>query len=1098
MAFGLFQGRKPLSRSKICFTKGQAEAIRAFDQDLCVSAGAGSGKTCVLVERFLWAVTEKGIEPDRVLAITFTDKAANEMKERLIAICRDRGLHKLRRKLDTAYISTIHGFCSRLLKENPIEAGVDPAFSVLAEGEAEILLNRVLDRLFEEGSGNERWISLLVLVGEENLRAAIKKFYGLERALEGENTTIFKSDPMIKEQKKMIDRAEKALGRLGMKERQKALCVEGKSGWDKIDSILIVKEGLRAHGKDKEQISEIKRLIDTCVTLVVQEISHEYKKSFEEIFRKFKEAYEAEKKAMAACDFDDLLVWAHRLLSGASAAQEAVCRRMRNKFTAILVDEYQDTSALQNKIILRIKNKNNLFIVGDRQQSVYGFRWADPEVFDAHLKDPSSRNIRLSENFRSREAILGFVNALFIKIAPSGGFEPLLARREFKTAKAHAVELLCVPRENDLDRARVIEARSIARRIQELNEDGMAYGDIAMIFRGLSKSYLYEKELSDLGIPYVVTKGRGFFEKPEVLDLVNFLKVIENPSEDIALASVLRSPLVAVSDDALFWMAQAKRSLGDEASLSDSFERFEKIQEIPQSDRDKLSRFSRLLGELKARKNSLRLSEILQTASSRTDYEAKILTRPDGVQRLANVRKLWELARELENKNILGIDEFVRYLQNLSEREVTEPEARLAGEKSQAVRLSTIHAAKGLEFGCVIAADLGHGESKNRRDVFLSLPDAGLGMKLPSTTGEKWLKDFDYTRSEEKMSEREDDEEDRLLYVALTRAEDHLILSGAVEADPKTKERVSKPSYIKRVAAAVGWTESAAAGSLPCRLPAGRQGQAGEIEFAGVKIRLCPVRKQAAKKMAARPFDEKKLAALIAETGAESDKFAGRFQQILKPYRETQDHTVTELVAATGLTFLPEKKDAEEGWAQDEEWRTPANEFGTLFHRFMQYLAQGRPKKIAASDFKSPIFERLSADEKTRMREGILGFWHGPWGEAVRRARQCYPELPFIFKTPHGLLKGQIDLVFKTQQGEWVIVDYKTNRITPSQKEAVALGYEMQLALYALAFKKLYGEAPKKSVLYFSALKDTYEIEYKEEAFIRIEEKLESAAVVST
>jgi len=1087
-----------LSGSKICFTKDQAEAIRHFDQDLCVSAGAGSGKTRVLVERFLWAVTEKGIEPDRVLAITFTDKAANEMKERLIAICRDRGLHKLRRKLDTAYISTIHGFCSRLLKENPIEAGVDPAFSVLAEGEAEILLNRVLDRLFEEGSGNERWISLLALVGEENLRAAVKKFYDLERALEGENTTIFKSDPMIKEQKKMIDRAEKALGCLGMKERQRALCVEGKSGWDKINSLSSAKEGLRAQGKDKERISETQQLIGACVTLAVQEISHEYKKSFEEIFLKFKEAYEAEKKGMAAYDFDDLLVWAHKLLNGASAPQKAVCRRMRDKFTAILVDEYQDTSALQNKIILRIKNKNNLFIVGDKQQSVYGFRWADPGVFEAHLKNPSSRSIRLSENFRSREAILRFVNALFIKIAPNDDFEPLLARREFKTAKAHAVELLCVPRENDLDRARVIEARSIARRIQEMHEDGTAYGDMAMIFRSLSKSYLYEKELSDLGIPYVVTKGGGFFEKPEVLDLVNFLKVIENPSEDIALACVLRSPLVAVSDDALFWMAQAKRSLGDEASLSDSFERFEKIQEIPQSDRDKLSRFSRLLGELRTRKNSLKLSEILQTALSRTDYEAKILTRPDGVQRLANVRKLWELARELENKNILGIDEFVRYLQNLSEREVTEPEARLAGEKSQAVRLSTIHAAKGLEFGCVIAADLGHGESKNRKDVFLSLPDAGLGMKLPSATSGKWLKDFDYARSEEKMSEREDAEEDRLLYVALTRAEDHLILSGAVEPDPKTKESASRPSYIKRVAAAVGWTESAA----------------GEIEFEGVKIRLCPVHKHVAKKMAARPFDEKKLAAFVAEAGAESDKFAerplngaadarrsfdgGRFQPVIKPYRETQDRTVTELVAATGLTFLPEKKDAEEEWAQDEEWRTPANEFGTLFHRFMQHLAQGRPKKIAASDFKSPIFERLSADEKIRMREGILGFWHGPWGEAVRRARHCYPELPFIFKTPHGLLKGQIDLVFKTRQGEWVIVDYKTNRITPSQKEAVALGYEMQLALYALAFKKLYGEEPKKGVLYFSALKDTYEIKYREEDFRAIEEKLESAVAVST
>src|SRR3989338_1493721 len=183
-------GRRVMNPT-VKFSKDQEVAFSVLEKELCVSAGAGSGKTSVLVERFLRAVTQKNISPGRILAITFTEKAANEMRSRLVEACRERGLHEFRREIENATISTIHGFCARLLKENPIESGLDPFFRVLGEGETDILAAETLDALFEEEASSRAWMATLSEIGEDAARDSIRKLYDLYRATGGDES-IFK------------------------------------------------------------------------------------------------------------------------------------------------------------------------------------------------------------------------------------------------------------------------------------------------------------------------------------------------------------------------------------------------------------------------------------------------------------------------------------------------------------------------------------------------------------------------------------------------------------------------------------------------------------------------------------------------------------------------------------------------------------------------------------------------------------------------------------------------------------------------------------------------------------------------------------------
>lgn len=1005
------------------FSKAQTQAFRTFGEELSVLAGAGSGKTSVLVERFLTAVTEKGISPGRILAITFTEKAANQMKMRLIDACRERGLHELRRQIEGAYISTIHGFCARLLKENPIESGLDPFFRVLGEGEADIFSGKILDTLFEEEARNARWVEILSQIGEEAARDSIRKMADLFRATGGD------------------------------------------------ESIF------RLAGTPEEK---------------------DRKKEFVRVVRRFQVMFDAEKRRLSCYDFDDLLFLAYKLLSDKAPAQAGVRSRIQKLFSLVLVDEYQDVSSLQDALIDLLRSDGNLFIVGDIQQSIYGFRHAEPEVFRrrirSHQDQAAAKNIVLSENYRSRPEILGFVNQFFRNIFPESDFFALEAGKRFTSSRDIAVEVLCLARDKkeddaDADTMRVREARCLSSWIEEqivsgsmIEEDGRSrpvrYGDIALLLRASGPSRFYEQELLERNIPFHVVKGKGFFEKPEIADLMGLLKLIEDPEDDIALAGVLRSPLVAISDDALYWLSRRAKSRSSEEPLVRGLDAFQAIEQLSSEDREKIGRFSTLLGSLRDGKDELRLAGILDRALEQSDYEAKLLSCPGGRQRVANVRKLIETADTFSSSGVINVGDFVRFIGTLSERDRLEPEAKLEGGTRNAVTISTIHAVKGLEFPIVIVADMGARRQAKSHGPFAAMPGEGLGQRTKDPETFKPVDDETYKIILERTAVREEAEGWRLLYVAMTRAKEHLLLSGSVSLSAKDGEFKKDGTWMNCLCAAIG--------HHPAR------GSAAMLDVQGIKVGIVS---------AAPPVSAKKIDHEVQNTPSQwpeglAASIDRRLHAKFKSYDETEDRTVSDLLAAAGgkeaKRKIIEDRDTDDQ-SQEGEWVTSANEFGTIFHRLMEYLALARPAKISLRGLFSRVASPLSEVERKKLWDQASVFWNSPWGRQVRQARRIYPELPFLYKTPYGLLKGQIDLVFQQANGDWVILDYKTHKIVKAEKEATANQYAFQLALYVLVFKKLYGEAPKTGVLYFSSLGEDWQTAYSEADYVATEKKLDLA-----
>lgn len=1010
------------------FSDAQTLAFQIFDKELSVSAGAGSGKTSVLVERFLRAVTEQGISPRRILAITFTDKAAGEMKSRLVEECRHRNLHDFRRDLETAYISTIHSFCARILKENPIESGLDPNFRIIGEGEAEILAGKLLDTLFEEEASSARWMRILSEIGEEAARDTLRRFYDLTRTAGGDES-IFQ--------------------------------ISGTS-------------------EEKER-----------------------RKEFVRVVRRFQAMMNAEKKRLSSYDFEDLLFLTYRLLSDKAPIQAAVRERYQKLFSLMLVDEYQDVSPLQDKLIDLLKSERNLFIVGDIQQSIYGFRHAEPEVFrrriGTHQKSPTARHIPLVENYRSRPEILDVVNGFFSTIFPASEFLTLEAKKSFTQSRDQVVELLCLPqdkasddaclsgRQADADTMRVREARRLAAWIQELvhsdfkieeekgRERPVRYGDIALLLRTTTPVRFYEKELAESDIPYEVVKGKGFYDKPEIQDLVGFLTLIEDPRDDIALAGVLRSPIVGISDDTLYWLSRCAKKRLPEDPLSGIFSEMGKTEELSGEDRQRLSRFEDLLFSLRNDKETLRISGVLERMLEETDYESKLLFQTSGRRRVANVRKFLRLARKFETNGVVGVGDFVQFIGHFSERERLEPEAKIGGQARDSVVLSTIHAAKGLEFPVVIVADMGAKSQSKTRGPFLAMAGVGLGQRIKEPGEEKSRDDETYQKISEILKAREEAEEWRLLYVAMTRAKERLLLSGSLALNKKDGDFKNDNRWMSRVCGALGFHPARA--------------NDASIDFQGIKVGLVtPI-------LPAPVVESTHASPRGIEWPSDFAKsLAARIDTKFRGYEEIGDFTVTDLL----LKSLGDTKNAE-FFVDEKEWErsqedtdeAPRNEYGTVFHALMEHLIFTKPSKLHKKLAIWKITERLSQSQKEELWRSAVQFWEGPVAKEIRRAEECFPELPFIYKTKHGILKGQIDLVFKTKKGEWVVLDFKTNKIGLAELETVAGRYQWQLALYALVFHQLYGESPGKGVLYFSCLNKTKEFLYLPSDFKKFEEELE-------
>jgi ATP-dependent helicase/nuclease subunit A len=838
-------------------TPEQAAAIEISGSDVLLEAGAGSGKTGVMVDRYCRLACEKGVLPDAILAFTFTDKAAAELRQRIraeLARRADAGSERAQELLSViggAWITTIHGFCNRLLAGHPVAAGVDPGFRVLDAPETTRAAREAFDEALREflaadgpisgdierksahrhrGSSREE---LVAAFDVEGLRAVVVGVHAELRSRGEANPRLPEpppSDP-VEAIAVAIEAAGGALEELRDADPKRELLERALARLSEPGSPPGLEElrALRTESKAKAALP-YREAIDAAISRSAEagEGGVAYR-HLAELLELFSARFEAAKQRRAGVDFEDLQILAARLLERAEVGEA-----YRGRFSHLLVDEFQDTNRLQLRLIEALRGpRTELVVVGDELQSIYGFRHADLDVFRAQRalveQRPDAELMELSGNFRSRPELIGAVN-LFGAVLFGEAYRPLRVGApppsSLPPGSGPPVELLLTAREGwdseeiDLEPAIdghtplncLAEARAVAARLCELADAGVARGEMVVLLRAFTHLDAYEDSLERAGLrPYVVG-GRGYWSQQQVSDVCALLATIANPLDDQALFGALASPACGAAPDTL-WLLRAaagkrrhvwpalERAVGvGEAELAAP----ERLEQVPPSEIELLRGFAATLASLREHGPRLSLAGLIEAATTETGYDLAVLMRPAGEARFANVRKLMRLATEFEAREGRDLRGLLDFLAVRAEADV-EAQAATAAEGHDGVRIMTIHNAKGLEFGVVAVPDLSRSLLAGSRPPPLILgreQPPRVGMQL-RRLGSGSVNLYDYAELLEQSRERDSEEGLRLFHVAATRARERLILSGVVKPEPGRETKPGTP-VIERLVGALG------------------------------------------------------------------------------------------------------------------------------------------------------------------------------------------------------------------------------------------------------------------------------------------------------
>ena len=797
----------------------QAAAIERREGELLLDAGAGSGKTSVLVERFVAHVLADGVAVGQILAITFTEKAAAELRERIRTRLRQLGAVEEARATEGAYISTIHGFCARLLRAGALAAGLDPGFVVLDRDQSETLASASFDAALKDLEPAAA-AELIAAYGAPPLRYAILSAYArlrsagqLEPGLPPVSLASAVSAVSGRGTGAELDAASRALSaELGKIAAPSPRVLEALDRLERCRELVMVPDlwpaeldavKLRGNGAalSTDACADYRDALAAHRAACAARAAVPIRDLLDTLLRSFGHHYTRAKRDVSGVDFEDLELLSLELLRSTPELRE----RYAERFTRIMVDEQQDTNRVQLELIEAIA-RQNLFTVGDAQQSIYRFRHADVALFEARggRLGAAGRRLTLATNFRSRPEILGPLNAAFAA-AMGERFTPLVPGRPPASSEpriragGHApageagdprVELLLVDKgaEWELEGMaapwRLGEARALAGRVAELVAAGTPPNEIVVLTRATTDMRAYERALERRGLPTYVIGGRGYWGHPQVLDLMAYLRALANPRDEEALLTVIASPMVGASFDALVVLAGLARArAGDPWTVLRA--PGDELDVLEARDRVALETFAAWFAAERDTAARRSVEDLIDGALERTGYDLSMLAMPGGRRRLANVRKLMRLGREYEEEHGADLAGFVAAAADRAAGRTSdthESEAPVEGEGLDAIRLMTIHRAKGLEWPTVCVADLGRSPRPPHQILRLS-GDGRLGLRVhrAGVAGRVSALDHDAIGAEERRAE--EDEERRLFYVAMTRARERLILSGATRFD---------------------------------------------------------------------------------------------------------------------------------------------------------------------------------------------------------------------------------------------------------------------------------------------------------------------------
>lgn len=1022
-------------------------AASSLDKNVIVLAGAGTGKTRLLIDRLTLLLLGKEIPVERTVALTFTKKAGEEMRERLeerlrhIITGADIPPHleeffpanksewpRLARKalddIPKAQIGTIHSFAAHILRLYPIQAGVDPNFREDEGTVFETVFEKEWIRWLKEelaltSPRASFWRELLREVELGDLKILSKSIASPHIDVDKLDSSTNVMDVISAIEKEWKD----VSSRFDLPTPKKAPAFH--AGVEALETALnAARHGQKINGdvshemrqfksppqSMKEASESLKRIFNRTVAL--SRVDEKLLSSAKQAVLPFVKRLRTELGRKGVVSFDGLLVLAHKLLKNHTDVREA----LKKRFDTFLVDEFQDTDPIQGEILFDLSEgasgvlePGRLFVVGDPKQSIYRFRGAEIAAFQAfheRLVRDGALEATLTENFRSVPGVIDFANHVFPFVMKEEAYlqppyVPLHAAREAEAATP--VEIVTAAKEGgdtvDADEARETEAEYIGDWIQTYVKSGKQLSDVAILLRSSNAFFPYLEALRRRNIPYLVEGEKSFYLTSEIVDFLNLIAIVADPDDTLALVGVLRSPVGGLTDGEILDLKE-KNSLDIRTNAKVHAQKADPIFSLLRNFHQKAATTS--------------VPQIVHDLLQQSGLVELTIHSSYGEQAIANLQKLEYLAKKWQQETPLTLKSFARRLRDYRDMERKEGENPLADVSYEAVKVLTVHKAKGLEFPVVFLPNLTGGLNRGlkKNHILRDWKTGHVGLRLPNAkrTNAAML------LLEEDLSRREEAEEVRVFFVATTRAKNQMILLRA-----HTRDNGRFASYLK----------------------------AADPINASLKTVI---------------WDEKQMTKVGgAILSLSNDWDAVTLARAIRLREDTHKKISHELTVKTPskMAHEPEKVRARD----DEREARSSNAIliGHVCHKILEeWDFAVDPKSIPAVltktlDRAARLFEimpgsRQQAEALGDARKIMETFFSSQEYKRLCSVKIIGREVPFCYApgtAPEGtqLVRGVIDLLYE-DNGRLVVADYKTNKLGKSGMETLVEQYRPQGAAY--------------------------------------------------
>lgn len=1064
------------------------------EKNVVVSAGAGSGKTTVLSKRYVRLIIDGKAEVDTILTLTFTRKAAAEMNERiyreLIAQKDNKKAREQAAQFENARISTLDSFSAEIVRSGSMLFGIPVDFSTDTEEIKSLASEKALNFLLQH-QNNSFLKEFINLHGFENIyenlfiSLAVREF-NIAEPIDFEKYYNLQLDKLKSVQNEKIQQLEIL--------RQKIISMESSGGktyiknqdicktagpfsasnnahdWEKLlNELNTLKFNLNTGKKidaemQKEYLMEIRELQGMLITVLSSLLAMPVIKGMFSLLAEFQEEFLAAKRSRGILSFQDVASLAVKILE-----QDLDLRHYyKNQFSHIMIDEFQDNNGLQRDLLFLLSEKldyetkgipetknlepDKLFFVGDEKQSIYSFRGADVSVFKK-LKDEilgsGGEFLSLNTNYRSEPALIDFFNDFFTVVMDNAqevyeaDFNPLQSRLPSNKItpfihmfyKPYVDELA-----EDLLGGREAEAWQLVKTIKSLVEERkltipdtkdesrfVEYSDICLLMRSTGDQILYEKYFRRLNIPFSVQGVRALFLEAPINDIYNFLQILVYPSDMSSYAGVLRSPFLNMNDD-----VSAKILLEKEDAFAMDPEDFPEIFKKA-IDREKYILGRELFLRLKEKLDGSPKTELLRILWYESGYRYLLLKNPLYMGYLEYYEYLEELARRSDEagENLAVFLDFLRG--NLGKYEKI-PDLELLRDEVEGVQIMTVHKSKGLEFPVVFFANTGNsGSGTDDKMPYYISDDFGVSLKIAGNDGGK--SNYFFSRAKEENTKKQVAEIKRILYVALTRAQYHLIISGVHGKNNRNKNTATGRRTIINMILA---------------------GMRDKNEI----MEIIP------------DFTKKDTKKSAISQGLDSNirnlsSVARMYNKFIPPERKTEPvyRTVTEInrtyndqYGKSGGIPLP---DIPSDPILDKY--ALHSVFGTLCHKFIEHKMKDLPfeqgnlkgfQELSPTNRKLVLFDAVHLSDM---------FFDSDLYRKCTASRNFKSEFSFLYqiteKNKNIFVNGQVDLLFE-DNGTIVVIDFKTDKLLNSSE------YKVQIKLYKEALSIIFNR-PVLSYLFY-------------------------------